>query len=292
MREQIINEIKAQLEERVAGAKEVNFTVEKKNNGVELQAVTLKPIGNGMTICPTIYIDGMIEAIADDDKTVEEAVEEIIRIDDKHKDSSFGSFFDNLDKDKILENTTPQLVNREKNKKMLESVPYKEVCNLAVVYRCVIETGEEGIGSFVIGNDFMQKYGITVEELDEAANKNEEYIIKTVTEAMEEILGTPTEEMPEKDNDLWVLTNKRCVNGATVMAREDVLKGLAEKLNDDLYILPSSIHEVLAIKASFGKLEELRDMVREVNDTQVSEEERLSYEVYRYSREYRALMIA
>lgn len=291
MREQIINEIKTQLEERVAGAKEVNFTVVKKNNGVELQAVTLKPIANGMTVYPTIYIDGMIEAIAEDDMTVEEAVEEIIRIDGEHKDSSIGSFFDNLDKDKILENTTCQLVNRENNKELLEIVPHKDVCDLAIVYRCVVETREEGTGSFVIRNDFMKKYDITVEELDDAAKKNEEFTVRSIAEVMEEMMGMPAEEMPEMDNELWVLTNKRGVNGATVMTSE-VLSGLAEKLNDDLYILPSSIHEVLAIKAGNKDVDELRQMVSEVNDTQVSKEERLSYNVYKYSREDRGLMIA
>lgn len=53
----------------------------------------------------------------------------------------------------------------------------------------------------------------------------------------------------------------------------------------DFYILPSSIHELLAVPVSTAEIEELRQMVKEVNDNEVAPEEILGYEVYRYNRE-------
>ena len=52
----------------------------------------------------------------------------------------------------------------------------------------------------------------------------------------------------------------------------------------DFYILPSSIHEAIFIPASENvDAEELKTMVREVNETQVPKEDFLSNEVYFYN---------
>lgn len=57
----------------------------------------------------------------------------------------------------------------------------------------------------------------------------------------------------------------------------------AEKLGGDFYILPSSIHEILLVPDNGDKTaDDLRDMVREVNATQVSPEEKLTDNVYHY----------
>ena len=294
MKQQIMNEIKEKLEERLNGAKDVQMTTVTKNNGVVLNAVVLKT--EGQIVAPTIYIDGIIEAIEEDEKTVAEAVEEIIKTDEGAREEGFAGFFDDLTKEKLLERTVYQLVNREKNEEMLKTVPHKDVCDLALVYRCVVSSGEEGTGSFVIRNDFAKQYGITVEELDMAAREHEEYTIRTIMEVICG-LGCDEEELmlemrPEDRDGLWVLSNKKQVHGASVIASEETLSKLAERLDDDLYILPSSIHEVLAMRVSNKNVDELRGMVGDVNETQVSEEERLSYNVYKYDRADRVLMIA
>lgn len=67
---------------------------------------------------------------------------------------------------------------------------------------------------------------------------------------------------------------------------------LAERLGNDLYILPSSIHEVLLLPVSMGTPEELAGIVKEVNRTLVLPEERLSDSVYRYDRESGKVRIA
>lgn len=76
------------------------------------------------------------------------------------------------------------------------------------------------------------------------------------------------------------------------MLYEDKLHALAEQLQDDLYILPSSIHEVIAVPASMGKPDELAQMVAEVNMAQVSLEERLSNQVYHYDKDLRKVSLA
>ena len=67
---------------------------------------------------------------------------------------------------------------------------------------------------------------------------------------------------------------------------------IADRVGDGFIVLPSSLHEMIVLppKAE-SEYERLADMVREVNDTQVDIEERLSYHVYMYSRDEEALQI-
>ena len=87
------------------------------------------------------------------------------------------------------------------------------------------------------------------------------------------------------DYDIYVLTNSIRLNGAHYITDEDYLVDFANSVNSDLYILPSSIHELLIIPMSCGlKKEELIKMVRDINSTELSQGEVLSdniYEVYR-----------
>ena len=56
-------------------------------------------------------------------------------------------------------------------------------------------------------------------------------------------------------------------------------------LGDEFYILPSSIHELILVRDTVGMdANSLRDMVREVNSTQVASDEVLSNSIYHYSK--------
>ena len=82
-----------------------------------------------------------------------------------------------------------------------------------------------------------------------------------------------------------VLSNTRRIDGAVCILYPGVLESLAREEGHDLYILPSSMHEVILLPDTGApSAEELKRMVREVNDTQVAPEEVLSGNVYRYTR--------
>lgn len=81
------------------------------------------------------------------------------------------------------------------------------------------------------------------------------------------------------------MTQAQRLHGANIMLYKEYLEIAAEKMNGDFYILPSSIHELLAVPVSTAEIEKLRQMVKEANDNEVAPEEILGYEVYRYNRE-------
>ena len=95
------------------------------------------------------------------------------------------------------------------------------------------------------------------------------------------------------DSMLYVVTNHLMVNGAGVMCYRNVIKNLADRLNSDLYILPSSLHEILVISTDGLDKEYLRDMVYTINRSKdISKEIILSDNVYLYSREKDCIEIA
>ncbi len=86
----------------------------------------------------------------------------------------------------------------------------------------------------------------------------------------------------DASGDIWVLTNEKGFLGASVLTRTDVLCELYNKVGD-YYILPSSIHEILAVPVNAcedGMTDALEDMVRSVNQTQVAQKDQLSDNVY------------
>lgn len=97
---------------------------------------------------------------------------------------------------------------------------------------------------------------------------------------------------PAKASTMYVITNAKGINGASCLLYPEVIKNLAHKIDSDLYILPSSIHEIIAVKAN-GTMNKkaFREMVFDVNRTQVPEEDILSDNVYFYSRERDAITL-
>ena len=101
------------------------------------------------------------------------------------------------------------------------------------------------------------------------------------------------EEVDLKDyvpSDMNVLTNESKLNGAACILYENVLYDFAQKLGADLYILPSSVHEVILLpKLSMFEKDELVNMVKEVNTEGVAADEVLSDHVYEYNRTERLI---
>ena len=131
------------------------------------------------------------------------------------------------------------------------------------------------------------------EQLFKCAAENTRRLFPPVVRSMNDIMkemfardGMPQEiaemmiaEIPPEQT-MWVISNEKGINGAASMLYENELHELAESLESDLYILPSSVHEVIAVSSDMGSPEMLAQMVVEVNMQEVSLDERLSNQVY------------
>lgn len=290
MRDTIVRELVEAVKEVAGEVYQVRTNEIRKNNGVVLQAVVIRE--EGESVSPAIYIDKFIEDIEKEEVTVAEVAEKIFGMYEENRKPELGATVSDLTKKEfILGHVEYQLVNADRNAERLQGVPSKKIADLAALYRTVISNDERGTASYIVSDEMMKNAEISIEELDEAADRNTKnagFLVKSMQQVMAEMMGMP-EEMAEAMADgpqMFVLTNDRKTNGASILLFKEQLVELAEKVDDDFFILPSSIHELLAIPASqVDDAEQLRQMVREVNDTQVAPDEILGYEVYLYNRE-------
>lgn len=108
----------------------------------------------------------------------------------------------------------------------------------------------------------------------------------TMGEAVKSI--APDEEIP--DCGLYMVSNERRTQGAAAIYNMELFKSFAEKLDSDLVIIPSSIHELIVMKNdSSVSIDYFNNMVKEVNEIQVLPEEQLSDHVYIFNRSTNSL---
>ena len=90
---------------------------------------------------------------------------------------------------------------------------------------------------------------------------------------------------------MYLISNTASIHGAAAVLYPSVLSALAKRLDGSFYLLPSSIHEFIAVpfKREYAP-EELREIVREVNESQVEEEEYLSDQIYYYDRDKKVIV--
>lgn len=275
---------------------EVQLADVGKNNGKTLTGLTIKE--EGQNVAPTIYLEEFEEKYEKGEiETIGDVAEEIVGIYRRHKDEvkELGDIA-NLFSDRkwVLARVLPRVINAERNKGLLEQIPHKDFVDLAVTYSVRVGKVGDSFGSIQLKNAHMSMLGLTLEELDEAASSNAE---KEGFEAMN--LGKMVEEMSEgseiSENDvpMMVLTNRERFYGAAVMTMVKVLGALAEKVKSDLYILPSSVNEVIVVPTVYGgDAGYLRSMVREVNSRMVMQEEVLSDSLYIYRRKVGEVQVA
>lgn len=91
--------------------------------------------------------------------------------------------------------------------------------------------------------------------------------------------------MNVEKQEMYVITGKSKTNGAGAILLDSVQKKLNELAKDrELFIIPSSKHEVMAIPDDMGMtIEEIKDMVYEVNHTEVGINDLLSNNIYKYN---------
>ena len=193
--------------------------------------------------------------------------------------------------DAMKDKLSIEVISAETNEDLLSKIPHDRIEDLAVVYRFVLESNENGRSSILVSNDLIERMGITPEQLKADALENAPEIrpavIQGMNEVMREMMGPEVFEMmgisEQTEEMMYVATVPDKNSGAGVLAYQDFMDQAAEKIGGDFFILPSSIHEILLVPDDGQKgADELRAMVMDVNATQVSPEEKLTDNVYHY----------
>lgn len=184
-----------------------------------------------------------------------------------------------------------KLVNTERNESLVEKCISKKFLDLSAVVRVILKMDKEGMASMALSKGDAEILGMTEEEIYAAALANTLRLfppkLMNLGRYVEMSIGA---ELPLGEDEVttYILTNQKEVDGAIYFMSPEVVGAIAEALEDDLYILPSSVNEVLLIRASELEdgVDELKEMVRDANETVVAEKDILSYNVYHYDKEH------
>ena len=85
--------------------------------------------------------------------------------------------------------------------------------------------------------------------------------------------------------DMYVMSNTMKINGAACITYPNAVRDFAMELNSDVYIIPSSIHEVILVPDVKYSMETINELIRNVNRRQLDPVEILSDHAYVYRLE-------
>ncbi len=264
--------------------------VTKTNITMEGMTVTMvDDAAKDQRIAPTIYIEDAfkqyqagrsMESIADDlAKGVMNAYEQAPPIPE-------------LTAEEAKKHVTLTLINTERNKELLSHTPHMEIGDLSAIPRWQVAEG----ASFIVSEETCGRLGLTPEEVLAIGRQriNEtEFSISSMQDVLREMMlgnGMDPEMVdamfPVEVNgpQMIILTNQSRVYGSQAILSESALQQVREIMDgQDFVILPSSMHEVICLPCTPEmRDEDLRQMVREVNATEVSAQEYLSDSIYKY----------
>lgn len=284
-------ELMKRLEKHYGADYEIQIRDVTKLSQKPLRGLTVKR--KDENLAPTIYLDYL--AGMDIDEALN-SIYEIIESSNKNKVHFNIQTF--TDWETAKQKIHGRLVSADDT--LLKELPHRNYLDLAMVYYYVVDIDKDfGSASITIRLEHLSHWGIGEADLFEAAKSNAEsegYTTTSMLDVLQELCRADSDicdDLSMSDNPMYVITNHSKFYGATalIFAKEN-FKSLAEKMNSDLYILPSSQHELIAISDKVEAPQFLKEMVRDVNDSQVEEKDRLSYCVYRFSRQTETIEVA
>ena len=280
-----VEKVVATLKESLGEASEIQVTEVVKNNNIHLTGVVITK--RPANVSPTIYLNQYYQKYQEEGNFQQTVGEMMALYEQQAKELQLDmSFF--TDFTQVKERLYHKLVHYEKNKKMLEDVPHIRWNDLAVVFYYAMEQDVVGRATITIRKEHLaiwkQEEGMLFAIAQENMRRDMPELLVPMKELLEEMTGVELEK--QYDVPMYVLTNKEKIFGASVLLYSEKLQELAEKTGKNLLILPSSVHEVLLMPdeedREYGFY---RQMVEEVNTTQVDPEEVLSYSLYCYDRQ-------
>ncbi len=283
---EFIERIKKEIEIRTGADARVRVSQVMKNNRMPMDSLAI--LEKGQNTAPAVYLEPFYR-MHQQGADMETIVGKILEYHQKNKvtariDADFLADFE-----RVKHHIVCRLVSCEKNRYLLKHVPHRHFMDLVIIFYFELENPAFGKGNVQIQNAHLKLWGISADELYEAAMKNETAVaaceFMSISDMFEAMTGIAVEEDMTDLLPMYVLTNKERDFGAASLIFPHVLETVAGKLNGDYYVLPSSVHECMILPVPDGcgmNEKELRRMVCEINRDHVSEDEILGDSVYRY----------
>lgn len=288
--------VEKQVNQKMTGGVKAGLHTTTKNNGKERTGVLIET--PGINISPTIYLEEYYQSYRQG-AALDKIVDEILRFYEEIKQEKSWDYEEILSYEGVRDRIVFKLVNTIKNRNFLNTVPHIPFLDLSAVFYVLLEATEEGTAAMTVNNNHIIQWDIQADTLWADAARNCRRLLPaeffTMNYALKEMMkgngGCCKENTVENllageshlRDGMYVLSNKLRSYGAACIAYPHLLEMIGGILQTDYYVLPSSVHEVIIVpyceSITAGELDE---MVRDINITQVEEEEVLSDHAYLY----------
>lgn len=252
-------------------------------------------------ISPVVYLDDLYEKYQDGyslDKLVMIVSKILVenRIDDYLK-------YSDISKTILI----PEIVNKKSNSEMLKNCPHYNYLDLSVVFRCLYSNST---GSSLLTHSLMKRMNLCENDLYSKAMYNLIYnigiSINTLQNKLEQCISNEKHDFKidytiirkkiknikdinfsissrlKKNEIVWCSTTPQ-IFGASILLDKITLKYISALFENDIYIIPSSIHELLIVSVDNYEVNFLKNMLMSAN-TKIPIDEILSTNIYKYDR--------
>ena len=259
-----------------------------KNNGVVLDGFVLK---TGRAITPTVYFDQL------DTKSEMEWTKFLLTLMEEAERGDDVALDDILSPNYIMHNAYLGVRNIEKNVNDTETIcrvvdefeDLEKFVYIRIDGSHALSLGmTEGYGSLKVNSALLERTGMSENTIFEIATANtmDDIQFKGMVETLTQMLPFDCDlELPINDSveQIYICNyHNNAVYGSGCLGNFKELKKRIEKEIGfkRFYIIPSSIHEILIVRADNLSREELSSMVNSVNEEAVSDTEVLSNHAY------------
>lgn len=275
-----------ELREQHGDGMEITLLKVKKNNGAEHEGVSfrVKEAGDGITASAIFRIALLYDEYVEGEMDIAACAEALWEAHEKSNDlEELQQFVEGIPSWEITRrNVYPALLSMEKNVDLLPKLVVLPMLDLAVIF--VIRGKMTGIGDSIvkITTEMLEDYGISRQELYDAAIenlKNDGYCFQDMDDVVRGI-SLPDDMEKPMGTGMYILSNSSKLYGAAGILDRELVNEFAR--GRDMYILPSSVHETIFVSTEKYCAEELDQIVAEINELEVAEEERLVDHCYFY----------
>lgn len=287
-----LTELKVRVEAYFDGKVTGEVCTSVKNNGVTVTGLLLK--GENERVAPNFYLENQYVEWMRGIQTLEEICNRLCNSyrDEVEKSRSLLTEI-KFEWEEFRRKVFMRLINKERNANQLETVPYKDFMDLAIVYYYSVNLDGDAQGTLIITNEHLELLGVSEDELHQAAESNCQRYQPAKLRCMQDLLydlgrkvGVEIYESKECYPYMFVLTNTKGMFGSVSMTCDVELECFAKRIGKGFYILPSSVHEVILVPENKDfSIEYFASMVREINETQLDPTEVLSDSIYFYDKE-------
>lgn len=249
-----------------------------KNNGVKLDGFCFRMEGHRER--PTIYVNQYYYQEIPESE-LEDIAELVLKIQRKSRLFPQKDLMQMMEFEQMKSRIFYRLISREQNEELLKKVPWIPWLDLAIVFYLRVPETIVRNATALIHTEHMEYWGITLEEMYRAAAVNMAGLPVRL-DPMESLLGETG--MEPLQSGMYILSSGGREYGAAAIVDAGNLRTCFQRIGEDYYVLPSSVHEVILLPYSMATCQkELDELVQEVNEKCVSREEVLSSHAYFYS---------